>query len=313
MHTFEKLYTLFITFSALFGLLLGRYDFIRENANDIIVPALVMMLFITFLQISFKETIHAMKNTKFTVTSLGINFIWTPLLAGLLAYIFLYDHPALWIGFILLMVTPCTDWYLIFTSIARGNVPLSTAVLPINFIVQVLLLPIFLIIFAGTTGFIQMTTIVQSILFVLCLPLLMAYIVKRLTRKRQVLYDNINAKLSSLPVVFLCIAIMAMFASEGYLLFQNLELLAVLLIPVTLFFIINFYMSQLIGKKLNFNRADRVSLVLTTLARNSPIALALAIVAFPAEPLIPLTLIIGPLLELPILMLATQLLLKNGK
>ena len=44
----------------------------------------------------------------------------------------------------MLMVTPCTDWYLVFTGVAKGNVPLSTSILPINLILQILLLPIFL-------------------------------------------------------------------------------------------------------------------------------------------------------------------------
>ncbi len=47
----------------------------------------------------------------------------------------------------MLMVTPCTDWYLIFTEIAKGNVALSTAILPVNLILQVLLLPIYLFLF----------------------------------------------------------------------------------------------------------------------------------------------------------------------
>lgn len=66
--------------------------------------------------------------------------MWTPVLAWLIAVVFLADQPVLYIGFIMLMVTPCTDWYLIFTSIAKGNVALSTALLPLNLVLQVILL-----------------------------------------------------------------------------------------------------------------------------------------------------------------------------
>ena len=92
----------------------------------------------------------AFLNIRFLGSSTIINFIWTPVLAWGLGAIFLSDHPALWIGFIMLMVTPCTDWYLAFTGIAKGNVSLSTSILPINLILQVVLLPIYLLLFAGS-------------------------------------------------------------------------------------------------------------------------------------------------------------------
>ena len=100
-----------------------------------------------------------------------------------------------------------------------------------------------------------------------------------------------------------------MFASQGKVLIDNLEILLVLLIPVLLFFVINFIVGRLVGKIINLNYEDSVSLNLTTLARNSPIALAIAVAAFPDKPLIALALIIGPLIELPVLFLVTKILL----
>ncbi|WP_225370106.1 hypothetical protein [Methanobrevibacter arboriphilus] len=61
--------------------------------------------------------------------------------------------------------------------------------------------------------------------------------------------------------------------------------------------------------KLNFCYADSVSLSMTTLARNSPIALAIAVIAFPNQPLVALALVIGPLIELPVLAIISQVLL----
>ena len=82
-----------------------------------------------------------------------------------------------------------------------------------------------------------------------------------------------------------------------------------LLLPILLFFIVNFIIGQKTGKLLEFSYEDKASLTFTTLARNSPIALAIAMTAFPDQPLIALTLVIGPLLELPILAVISQLLL----
>lgn len=313
MSLFEKLYTLIIFLAVMIGIGLGQMELIRANAETFILPLLIAMLYITFLQIPMEEIKKSFRNSKFTYTSVIINFVWTPILAWLLAMVFLGDNPALYIGFIMLMVTPCTDWYLIFTGIAKGNVALSTAILPLNLILQVILLPIYLLIFGETTGVIEFSFLAESILMVLLIPLGLAFLTKMFLKNKQPLKENLISSLSVLPIIFLSLSILAMFASQGQLLLNHLDLMWQITIPILLFFIVNFFVGQKIGQLMNFLNCDRTSLSLTTLARNSPIALAIAMTAFPDQPLIALTLVIGPLLELPILAVITQLLLVISK
>ena len=309
MTLIEKLYTLIIFLAVIIGIGIGQAELIRANAESFIVPLLVAMLYITFLQIPIEDIKIAFKNKKFTYTSILINFVWTPILAWLLAMVFLGDNPSLYIGFIMLMVTPCTDWYLIFTGIAKGNVALSTAILPLNLILQVILLPICLLIFGGTTGVIELGFLVESILVALIIPLVLAVLTKILLKNKDQLRESLVSSLSVLPIIFLSFAIVAMFASQGQLLLNHLDLLWKITIPILLFFMINLFVSQKAGQLMRFPNSDRASLSLTTLARNSPIALAIAMTAFPDQPLIALTLVVGPLLELPILAVITQILL----
>jgi arsenite transporter len=309
MNLFEKLYTFIIFFAVMIGIMIGQVGVIQMNAEHFIVPLLIAMLYITFLQIPIDEIKHSFKNTKFTYTSIVINFVWTPIFAWFLASLLLADHPALYIGFIMLMVTPCTDWYLIFTGIAKGNVSLSMAILPLNLILQVILLPIFLLIFGGTTGVIDFVFLFESILIVLFIPFVLAFLTKMVLRNKQMYRDKLISNLSELPIIFLSLAIVAMFASQGQLLLDNIDLMWQITLPILLFFIVNFLVGQKVGRLIGFQTSDRVSLSLTTLARNSPIALAIAMTAFPEQPLIALTLVIGPLLELPILALISQVLL----
>lgn len=313
MGLFEKLYTLIIFLAVIIGISIGQVEQIQANAESFIAPLLVAMLYITFLQIPFEGVKKAFSNIKFTYTSVIINFVWTPILAWLLALLFLGETPAIYIGFIMLMVTPCTDWYLIFTGIAKGNISLSTAILPLNLVLQVIFLPIYLLIFGGTTGVIEFSFFVESILIALFLPLFLAFLTKLFLRNKGRFRDNLLGNLSVLPIIFLSFAIVAMFASQGQLLLNNLDLLWKITFPILLFFIINFIVGQKVGQLMKFSYKDRVSLSLTTLARNSPIALAIAMTAFPDQPLIALTLVIGPLLELPILIIITQLLLGISK
>ncbi|MFD1204872.1 arsenic resistance protein [Sporosarcina contaminans] len=313
MGLIEKLYTVIIFIAVMIGLIIGQIDFIQSNAESLIVPLIMAMLTITFLQMPIEDIRAAFKNRKFTYTSVLINFVWTPILSWLLALLFLGDTPALYIGFIMLMITPCTDWYLIFTGIAKGNVALSTAILPVNLILQVILLPIYLLVFGGTTGAIQFPILLESIVTALLIPFILSFLIKMLVRNKQQLKDRLLSKINNLPIIFLGLAIMAMFASQGQLLVTHLDLLWRITIPILLFFIINFFVSQKVGHFLKFPIADGKSLSMTTLARNSPTALAIAMTAFPNEPLIPLTLVVGPLLELPLLAIVTQMLIGISK
>jgi len=134
-----------------------------------------------------------------------------------------------------------------------------------------------------------------------------------LLRYKQKLRGNLITKLSVLPIIFLSLAIVAMFASQGQILLKNFEIIWQITIPLLLFFVVNYFVGQKVGKLMKFTYADRASLSLTTLARNSPIALAIAMTAFPDQPLIALALVIGPLLELPILAVLTQVLLYKNR
>jgi len=144
LNVIEKYQPVIILSAVVIGLVIGQVGFIKDYTEHFITPFLVVMLYGVFLQIPIREITKAFKNIKCTFTSLTINFIWTPLLAWILGTIFLKDSPAIWLGFIMLLVTPCTDWYLIFTDIAKGNVAISTAVLPLNLVIQLLLLPLYL-------------------------------------------------------------------------------------------------------------------------------------------------------------------------
>ncbi|MGQ4648681.1 bile acid:sodium symporter [Lyngbya aestuarii] len=291
------------------GLILGQLAWFSENAVYWIVPSLVVMLYGIFLDISLDRLTNAFQNYKVTGLSLGINFIWTPILAWALGAIFLRDIPDLRVGLIMLMVTPCTDWYLIFTSIALGDVALATALLPWNLLLQVILLPIYLLIFAEKLVNIDPVILLKSVVLVLVIPMLLALISKRLIQRQNTVWHRLINKIATNQLLFLSVAIAAMFASQGEIFIQRPELLWKMLIPVLMFFGINFWLGQLIGRLANFNYEEVACFNCTTLARNSPLSLAIATSAFPERPLISLALVIGSLIELPVLVIVSRVLL----
>lgn len=147
MNSINRYQSLIIALAVITGLLAGQVETVASVARYVIVPFLMLMLFGLFLNIPINDLLKSFSNLKFFSANLAINFLWTPVFAWVLGYLFLQDHLSLWIGFVMLMITPCTDWYLIFTGIAKGNTTLSASVLPLNLILQVILLPVFLLLF----------------------------------------------------------------------------------------------------------------------------------------------------------------------
>ncbi|MDK6763379.1 hypothetical protein QP337_27865, partial [Escherichia coli] len=119
----------------------------------------------------------------------------------------------------------------------------------------------------GATGVIEFSFLMKSILIALFLPLVLAFLTKMALRNKQQLRDNLISNLSVLPIIFLSLAIVAMFASQGQLLLDNLDLMWQITIPILLFFIINLVVGQKVGQLMKFPYKDRASLSLTTLAR----------------------------------------------
>lgn len=309
MDFIEKYQTVFVLVAIVGGLALGQVPGVPAVADQLILPFLMVMLFAAFAGISFSRLRDAFGNRRVVGSSLLINFIWSPLLAVFLGAIFLRGQPALWVGLIMLMVTPCTDWYLIFTDIADGDVPLATSILPYNLVLQLILLPVYLYVFAGTLVDLPLDVLLESVVLVLVVPLTLGGVARwGLTRTKGKTWftQRFLPKLSPLQIIFLSLAIGAMFASQGEVILENPELLALLAVPVIAFYAINLGLGFGIGRLLSFSYDELVCFNNTILSRNSPTALAIAVVAFPNEPLIPLALVIGPLLELPLLGVIAQ-------
>ncbi len=305
------LHPLFMLSAALIGLAAGMM-FDCSWATDLIEPFLMIMLFVVFMCVSLRDIGRSFSNRRFTITAILINFVWTPVFAIILGLFF--NDIDIRIGLLMLLVTPCTDWYLVFTATAKGNVPLSSALLPLNLILQILLMPVYLILFFNTQIDLNIGQLLLSMVFVLVIPIAVSLILKLIAEKLKTVRRFNSAVTSNgdnLQLFFLCLAIMAMFASQADELMGNLDLFVMLIAPLLVFFVVNYAVSAAVSKIQRYDYKDTTSLIFTTMARNSPLSLAIAVAAFPEATLLLLVLVMAPLIELPVLSITAGYRLKK--
>ena len=304
MDLIEKLEPIIIFSAVVIGLIFSNIDIIAQNSEYLINIFLCLMLYGLFLEVPLNELKDSFKNVKFTSTSLIINFLWTPLFGYFLGSIFLKGNLDIVIGFFMLILTPCTDWYLVFTKMAKGDVKLSLSILPINLVLQIILLPIYLVIFFSSANTMDYSQLAYSLLIVIVIPFIAAQITKFILNNN--LQEKATELFTNLQIWFLSLAVFCIFASQGELLFNNLNSVVSIFIPLIIFFGVNVIIDLLVSEKVNFSYQEYAGLTMTTLARNSPLALAIAINSFPGHELISIALVIGPLIELPVLYIVSK-------
>ncbi len=305
----ERFQSLFVALTALAGLATGLLLPIGPAAGHLVLPTLLMMLTAVFVQMDTAHVDKVRHAKTLVATSLVLNFAFTPALAWALGAGLLGDEPDLRIGLLLLLVTPCTDWYLVFTSMARGHTGIAAALLPVNLLLQLALLPVYVLLLGGRAAMVNTTTLVESVLLML-VPLALAMVLRWASHrlKGAAWRDRyIIGTASHLVLPLLYVAVPAMFAWQARTVLAHGPSLLALVAPLMIFFVLLPVITTVLSHLLSLPADHRVTLTMVATARNSPLALAIAVAAFADRPLIAVALVLGPLVELPVLALLAQL------
>lgn len=310
MSIAERLQSLFVALAAVAGLVAGLLAPIGPAAEHVVLPALLVMLAAVFVRMDAAHVGEVRRARTLVVLSLVLNFVFTPALAWALGAGLLGGQPDLRIGLLLLLVTPCTDWYLVFTAMARGHTGIAAALLPVNLVLQLALLPVYVLLLGGRAAMVDAGTLAEAVLLVLVVPLALAVLVRwGATRFRDADWRerHVSEPAGRLVLPLLYAAVFAMFAWQARTVLEHLGDLLALLLPLAVFFVVLPLVAVGLSRLARLPADQRVTLTMVTTARNSPIALAIAVAAFPDRPLIAVALVVGPLLELPVLALLAQL------
>lgn len=289
------------------GTAVGLMFDVGDAPERVVVPALVALLALTFAGVNAQSLATGIRpHPKVAVTSLVVNFGWAPAIGALLGWVLLSAHPDLRLGLVMLLITPCTDWYLVFTDAARGNVALAAALLPVNLVLQLLLMPIFVTALVGAAADVPLAELAVSVAIVLGIPVGVAAVARVVAASAgaEDRLDTMLERLQPLGLGLLAAAIVAIFAAHARVVADNPDAFLQLLLPLGSFFAATYLVVTHTARWLRLAHPERVTLTMTTLARNSPVALAVAAVAFPDRPLVVIALVVGPLVELPVLSVA---------
>jgi len=284
---------------------------VADKTSPLVSGGVLLLIYLVMLRVGVDGISKAFTQRRFLAIAVFLNFVINPMLAWALGSVLLGGHPDLRIGLILFLVTPCIGWYLLFSELAGGDAALGVSLLGVNIGLQVLLLPVYLYLFSagGDAATVDLAAVTGSVAKFLVLPAAAAAVTRlgatRTNLDLQSLQGRVDA--AHLKTVTLVVIIVSMFASQADVVFDNPTVMLRLLAPMVAFFVIAFTIALVSGRFAGLSYDQTALLVFTTTSRNSEASLAIAATAF-ASPLVGLTVVLGPVIELPLLVLMVRVL-----
>lgn len=260
-------------------------------------PSLVFLLYATFTQVPLLHLRDALRDTRFAAAVLLGNFVVLPLVVwGLLQV--LPEDPAIRLGVLLVLLVPCTDWFITFTQLGGGDVPRAIAVTPVNLGLQLLLLPVYVFLMARTevTGVITLGEAAPALLIVV-VPLAMAALTEWWIERRPG-RGVVRDRLAWGPVPLLAVVVFLIATAQVDTVRGALEVVPVIVPVFVAFLVIAGLTGKLLtriftlpapqGRTLTFSLATRNSFVVLPFALALPAGLEVAAVVIVAQSLIEL-------------------------
>lgn len=280
----------------------GTYEFSIGNTLALgIVIGLFMMMYPAMANIKFEDLGKATRSPRQLLIVAFFNYAIAPFFMLLLAKIFLSGEPDLYTGLVLYGLAPCIAMVIVFTYLSAGNGPLAIILVALNSIIQMILIPVYAKILLGDVHF-DVWVVGESVLLYLGIPLVAGMLTRFLGVKRfgEEWFHKLKFHLDTLSIVGLLFTLIVMFALKGDLILEKPMFIVQMAIPMTLFFWVMFVVVYLTGWKLGLNYKDAVAVGFNSTGRDFEIAIAIAITAF--NPTVALATVIGPLIEVPVML-----------
>jgi ACR3 family arsenite transporter len=325
----SKLLPLWIGICISVGLALGKYFPNLGGAFQAGIPiGLFFMIYPAMTKIEIGELKKAAKSPKQTSIIVFFNYAINPFLLYAMGYFFfevifpsfglITQETAryLWTGLILLGVAPCIAMVLVWTDLCKGNGPLGIILMAWNSVIQIITTPLFITVLIGTYVKIDIAAIGESMLLYLGLPLLVGAITRReiIKRRSQEWFSSrVIPYFDSLQLLALLTTLIVMFALRGGVILDNPALVWQMAIPITLFFFLLFHLVYFTARHFGYDYADSSTMAFHSTGRNFELAIAIALTAFASMPMVAVSTVVGPLIEIPVMLTLVSLALRRRK
>ncbi|NQD57918.1 arsenic resistance protein, partial [Pseudomonas sp. CM25] len=166
------LYFAVVLVAIAFGLLASDT---ARHLEALVTPAIAVLMYAMFLQIPFLDLRQNLGNRRFMAALLLVNFILVPLLVWAITR-GLVEHPAILVGALLVLLTPCIDYVVVFIHIGKGDSRLTLAATPVLLLVQLLMLPVYLALILGENSSVSISIapFVEAFVLLIVLPMALA-------------------------------------------------------------------------------------------------------------------------------------------
>lgn len=244
-------------------------------------PALAVLLYTTFTQVPLAQLPAAFRDVRFVSAALIGNFAVLPVLIwGVL--LLMPDDPAIRLGLLLVLLVPCTDWFITFAHQAGGDLRRAIAITPTLLVAQMVLLPLYLWLFMGAEFMEIVSAGRMAMVFgiVIVLPLVAAFFTERWAMRSPARAAMVG-KLGWFPVPLLAVVLFLIAASQVEAVLESLPLLGDILAACVAFLIGAAICGLAIGRAFGLPIAQARTLVFSVATRNSFIVLPFAL-ALPA-------------------------------
>ncbi len=280
----------------------GTYEFSISNTLALgVVVGLFMMIYPAMASIKFEDLGKATRSPKHLLIVVFFNYAIAPFFMLLLAKIFLSSNPDLYTGLILYGLAPCIAMVIVFTYLAAGNGPLAIILVAVNSIIQMLLIPVYAKLLLGDIHF-DVWVVGESVILYLGVPLTAGILTRFLGVRRfgEEWFSKLKFHLDTMSIAGLLFTLVVMFSLKGDLILEKPVLILQMAVPMTIFFWVMFIIVYLTSWKLGLNYKDAVAVGFNSTGRDFEIAIAIAITAF--NPAVALATVIGPLIEVPVML-----------